>query len=69
MLESDMAVAGYGIAWLPGCVADAAASQLVALDDDRWAMTLSLIAYRDRANERPSIKRLWTALLADRARG
>jgi LysR family transcriptional regulator, hypochlorite-specific transcription factor HypT len=76
VLESDMAdvlrnmaVAGYGIAWLPGCVADAAGSQLVALDDDRWAMTLSLIAYRDRANERPSIKRLWTALLADRAGG
>jgi len=61
-----MAVAGYGIAWLPDCVASAAGTTLVALDNDQWTMTLSLIAYRDRANNKPSIKRLWAGLLADR---
>ena len=68
VFESDMAevlksmvLAGYGIAWLPDCTVDHHSDSLVALGDERWAMTLSVVAYRDRTSNRPAMKRLWAS--------
>jgi DNA-binding transcriptional LysR family regulator len=58
-----MAVAGHGVAWLLSCTAQRAGALLVPVGGDKWSMTLSLAAYRDRANHRPAMNRLWTGLL------
>ena len=72
VFESDMAevlksmvLAGYGIAWLPDCTVDHHSDSLVALGDERWAMTLSVVAYRDRTSNRPAMKRLWAGLMSE----
>lgn len=72
VMESDMAdvlramaLAGYGIAWLPDCAAAGACPALVPLPvEDGWTLTMSVIAYRDRANNRPAVKRLWAGLVS-----
>jgi LysR family transcriptional regulator, hypochlorite-specific transcription factor HypT len=61
----DMAIAGYGIAWLPECAAASAGSSLVALGGEAWSMPLSLVAYRDSANRKPALQRLWAGLAGD----
>jgi DNA-binding transcriptional LysR family regulator len=73
ILESDMAdvlatmaAAGYGVAWLPDCAAAGMEAQLFPLDDDKWTMTISLVAYRDRANNSSALRRLWASLVSDR---
>lgn len=59
-----MAEAGLGVAWLPDCAVERAHKKLVPVGDDKWSMTLSLVAYRDRTNNRPAIKKLWSGLLS-----
>lgn len=73
IMESDMAdvlapmvVAGHGIAWLPACTAEALEPGIVALDDGRWTLDLFLVAYRDRTNDRPALKRLWAGIVSHR---
>lgn len=61
----DMAAHGYGIAWLPDCTAATIGSRLSPLGDEAWTMTLSLVAYRDRTNTSPALKRLWAGLVSD----
>ncbi|WNJ89250.1 LysR family transcriptional regulator [Bosea sp. 685] len=61
----DMAVAGYGIAWLPECAAAAAGPKLVPAGGEAWAMPLSLVAYRDSSNRKPALHRLWAGLAGD----
>jgi DNA-binding transcriptional LysR family regulator len=61
----DMAVAGYGIAWLPECAAVAAGTKLVPAGGEAWAMPLSLVAYRDSSNRKPALHRLWAGLAGD----
>ncbi|MDR3511526.1 MAG: LysR substrate-binding domain-containing protein [Caulobacteraceae bacterium] len=71
VLESDMAdvlramaVAGLGVAWLPDCTAEAAEpGALVALGDERWSLSMSIVAYRDRTMRRAAAQRLWRRLV------
>jgi LysR family transcriptional regulator, hypochlorite-specific transcription factor HypT len=67
VFESDMAdallgmaVAGHGVAWLPDGTAAAAraAGYLAPAGDDRWALPLSIYAYRDRAHATPIVNKL-----------
>ncbi len=57
-----MAAAGHGLAWLPDCTAEAAGPRLAAVGGERWSLTLSVAAYRDRSNGRPALRRLWAGL-------
>lgn len=63
-LLANMAAQGQGMAWLPHCAAAALGERLVAVDDDRWSMTVSLAAYRDRSNQSPALARLWEGINA-----
>ncbi len=58
----QMAIAGYGVVWLPDCTAEAAGGRLVAIDDDKWTMTLSVVAHRDGSKGRAAVDRLWAAI-------
>lgn len=58
----ELALNGAGIAWLPDCTARSAGDRLVALDDGKWTLTLSVVAYRDRNNGSRALNRLWSAL-------
>jgi LysR family transcriptional regulator, hypochlorite-specific transcription factor HypT len=58
----EMTVAGYGVGWLPDCAAETAAADLVAIDDDKWTMTLSVVVHRDTSNTRPAVDRLWASI-------
>lgn len=59
----DMALAGYGVAWLPRSTVDAGAGdRLVPLGGSEWTLPLSVIAFRERGNERPALNRLWAKL-------
>jgi DNA-binding transcriptional LysR family regulator len=58
----DMALAGFGIAWLPDRTVAAGRPGLVPLDAEPWSLDLSIVAFRDRANTRPSVDRLWADL-------
>ncbi|CCF00960.1 putative LysR family transcriptional regulator (plasmid) [Sinorhizobium fredii HH103] len=69
IFKSDMAdvlrelvLAGHGLAWLPDCTARADEDRLVSLDEDKWTITLSVVAYRDRNNGSRALTRLWSAL-------
>ncbi|KQO77475.1 LysR family transcriptional regulator [Rhizobium sp. Leaf262] len=69
VFKSDMAdvlrelvLTGAGVAWLPDCTARKAGDSLVVLDDDKWAVTLSIVAYRDRNNVSRALNRLWAAI-------
>jgi DNA-binding transcriptional LysR family regulator len=70
MIESDMAdvlcqmaFAGRGIAWLPeSTVAATGRKGLVAVGGDKWALPLSMVAFRDRANSQRSLNLFWSEL-------
>jgi len=56
----EMAVAGMGIAWLPDSVVDErSAEKLAVVGNERWTMSLSIIAYRDRQQNTSAVDRLW----------
>jgi LysR family transcriptional regulator, hypochlorite-specific transcription factor HypT len=59
-----MAIAGHGIAWLPECTVEAASrtGQLRLAGDDRWALPITIFAYRDRAHTRPAVNKLFAHL-------
>jgi DNA-binding transcriptional LysR family regulator len=60
---ANMAAAGNGIAWLPQTTFDARLDDmLVPLGGDAWSVPLSIIAIRDRTNDKPSVSRLWQIL-------
>lgn len=61
----EMAIAGYGIAWLPESSAAAAGDRLIAIGGEAWSMQLSLVAYRDGTNRKPALRRLWAGLVED----
>jgi DNA-binding transcriptional LysR family regulator len=75
MIESDMAdvlcemaFAGRGIAWLPeSTVAATGRKGLVAVGGDKWALPLSMVAFRDRANSQRSLNLFWSELCRDSA--
>lgn len=58
----ELALQGAGVAWLPDCTAKSGGDRLTALADDRWTLTLSVVAYRDRNNGSRPLNRLWSAL-------
>lgn len=61
----NMAVSGYGVAWLPDCSAEGApAGALVPIEADGWSLALSVVAYRDKQRRRATVDRLWAALSA-----
>lgn len=61
----ELAIAGHGVAWLPDCTAEPATDRLRVIDDDAWSLTMSVVAYRDRANTSRALKRIWAGLLSD----
>lgn len=66
----EMALAGYGVAWLPdSSVKGPAAEQLVRLGGTPWSTPLSVVVFKDRANDRPALARLWAMLTDAEAEG
>ena len=64
----DMALAGFGIAWLPDRTAAAARHEgLVPLGTGKWTMPLAVVAFKARANDRRAAMALWSALDRPRA--
>lgn len=55
-----MAVNGHGIAWLPEGTAEKGVHEgkLRQAGDERWALPITVVAYRDLAHARPSVVRL-----------
>jgi DNA-binding transcriptional LysR family regulator len=59
----DMAFTGRGVAWLPeSTVAAAGRKGLVPVGGDIWAVPVSLIAFRDRRNDRRALNLFWSEL-------
>ncbi len=76
--ESDMAeslkamlLAGHGLAFLPASavVRELARGELVAAGDSTWSLEMEVRLYRDRANKRPELARLWQHLLEGQLSG
>lgn len=67
----DMALAGHGVAWLPDRTVAAGADPagLVPAGGAEWTLPLTVVAFRDRANRRRAVARLWTRLSAQAATG
>ena len=55
----ELAIAGQGIAWLPESILAGCTEKLEPVGDERWTMSLSIIAYRDRHHESAALDRLW----------
>lgn len=59
----DMAFGGRGVAWLTeSTVAAAGRKGLTAIGGDKWAVPLSLVAFKDRSNDRRSLNLFWSEL-------
>lgn len=60
-----MAVAGHGVAWLPGSVADEAPQgSLQRVGFKEWSAPMDIVAYRDKNVAFPALDRLWKLFLA-----
>ncbi|MGO4572385.1 LysR family transcriptional regulator [Microvirga sp. 2TAF3] len=61
-----MAVAGWGLAWIPESILvdDLAAGRVVRAGAPSWDLSVDIRLYRFLANERPIVKRFWSALEA-----
>jgi DNA-binding transcriptional LysR family regulator len=59
----SMAVAGYGLAWLPRSLIGMALStgELVPAGDSFWHVPLTIRLYRCDSEMTPNVKRVWTA--------
>jgi DNA-binding transcriptional LysR family regulator len=59
-----MAIEGFGVAWLPEGTAQKAVhdGKLKLAGDERWALPITIFAYRDAAHPRPSLTRLMGAM-------
>ena len=59
----EMAIKGFGIAWLPDCTVEASLGHnLVPVDDGSWSLDISTVAIRSNTNDRPAVNRLWSKL-------
>lgn len=60
----QMAIEGAGIAWLPGCAAAKPISrgELLPFGDERWALEIFYVAYRNVDNRNPALRHIWEAL-------
>ena len=59
----DMALTGHGVAWLPeSTVAADGRKGLTAIGGTKWALPLSLVAFRDRTNGGRSLNLFWSEL-------
>ncbi|CAN7506742.1 LysR substrate-binding domain-containing protein [Bradyrhizobium sp. LjRoot220] len=59
----EMALAGRGVAWLPeSTVAASGRKGLTAVGGDKWALPLSMVAFRDRTNSQRSLNLFWSEL-------
>lgn len=59
----DMAFTGNGIAWLPeSTVAAAGRAGLTTIGGDRWALPLSLVAFKERTNDHRALNLFWSEL-------
>jgi DNA-binding transcriptional LysR family regulator len=58
-----MAVAGYGLAWLPRSLIteELAAGELVPAGDSFWHMALRIRLYRCNSDMTPQVKNVWSA--------
>jgi LysR family transcriptional regulator, hypochlorite-specific transcription factor HypT len=59
-----MAVNGHGVAWLPEGTAEKAVhdGKLRLAGDERWALPITVFAYRDLAHARPSVVKMMKSL-------
>jgi DNA-binding transcriptional LysR family regulator len=64
----DMALAGHGVAWIPDSTALHGNGQLVPLGGDMWTLPLKIVAFKDRANRRRSVSRVWAQLAGQNSR-
>jgi DNA-binding transcriptional LysR family regulator len=59
----EMAAAGRGVAWLMESTAAAHGRKgLTAIGGNKWALPLSLVAFKDRANSQRSLNLFWSEL-------
>jgi len=59
----DMAFTGHGVAWLPeSTVAADGRKGLTAIGGSKWALPLSLVAFKDRTNGERSLSLFWSEL-------
>lgn len=58
-----LALASFGVAWLPECSVDPRQHEsLVPVDDGSWSPRVSTVAFRNRANRHPALDQLWERL-------
>jgi DNA-binding transcriptional LysR family regulator len=59
-----MAVQGHGVAWLPEGTAEKAMhdGKLRLAGDERWALPITVFAYRDLAHARPTVVKMMKSL-------
>ncbi len=64
MLLMQMAIEGYGVAWLPQSAAAPAldSGQLVKAGGNEWSSELEIRAYCSLANQNPTMRELWETL-------
>ncbi len=63
----EMAIKGFGVAWLPDCTVEAAHNHdLMPIDNGNWSLDISTVAIRSHTNERPALRRLWSLLKTDK---
>lgn len=64
MLLMQMAIEGYGVAWLPQSAAAPAvgSGQLVKAGGNEWSTGLEIRAYCSLANQNPTMRELWETL-------
>ena len=57
------ALSGRGVAWLPDCSLSPDDRALLGpVDDGGWSVDVSTLAFRNRAQSRPAMDRLWSRL-------
>ena len=61
-----MLLAGHGLAFLPASAVarELERGEIVPAGDARWTLEMEVRLYRDRANTRPELLRLWAHLTA-----
>ncbi|MCJ9705356.1 LysR family transcriptional regulator [Bradyrhizobium sp. SHOUNA76] len=64
----EMALAGRGVAWLTeGTAAAHGHKGLAAIGGNKWALPLSLVAFKDRTNSQRSLNLFWSELCRNNA--
>lgn len=59
-----MAIAGWGVAWIPESLvaAELASGALTRAGGPEWEIEVEIRLYRSKENRRPIVKRIWNSL-------